>query len=368
MLSIKGLEKSYRDGDRVIPVVRGVNLEVADGDIFTLLGPSGCGKTTIIRSLAGLETPDSGDIWLGGRLVYSKAANTNLPVMHRNIGMVFQSYALWPHMTVFENVAFPMRYGPEKLSRLEIKNRVMSALEMVEMQDFANRSAPMLSGGQQQRVALARALVYEPDVLLLDEPMSNLDARLRVQTRSLLRTLIKRVGITTLCVTHDQEEALAFSDHIGVIRNGKILQSGPPKAIYERPSDVEVANFLGEMNFFAATVDQPNGDDRIRLKTDFGMILVSPGPHLPKVKPSSSVFVTIRPHHIVVKGSAGPLEANCFAGTLNGTEFLGSRTRCTIKIGSSNCIAEINQPGLRSDAPVVVELPDEYLGIIPNEA
>jgi iron(III) transport system ATP-binding protein len=366
MLSIRGLEKSYRDGNRLTPVVRGVSFEVEQGEIFTLLGPSGCGKTTIIRSLAGLETPDNGEIWLGRKQVYSKESNVNLPVMHRNIGMVFQSYALWPHMTVFENVAFPMRYGPEKISRSELKTRVMSALEMVQMQDFASRRAPMLSGGQQQRVALARALVYEPDVLLLDEPMSNLDARLRVQTRSLLRTLIKRLKITTLCVTHDQEEALAFSDHIGVIRNGRILQSGPPKAIYENPGDVDVANFLGEMNFFEAVVDSPDQAGRLRLKSSVGTIVIGSGPHLPELKQSSSVLVTIRPHHVLVEALGGPLQANCFQGTLKAVEFMGSRTRCTIGLGDVTCTAELNEPTFSDGCTVAVEFPEEHIGIIPS--
>lgn len=368
MLRIRGLEKSYGDADRLTPVVRGVNFDVGQGEIFTLLGPSGCGKTTIIRCLAELETPDNGEIWLGGREVYNREAKINLPVMRRNIGMVFQSYALWPHMTVFDNVAFPMRHGPEKISRSEVKARVMSALEMVQMQNFADRGAPMLSGGQQQRVALARALVYEPDVLLLDEPMSNLDARLRVQTRALLRTLVKRLNITTLCVTHDQEEALAFSDHIAVIRNGRILQSGPPKAIYENPGDIDVANFLGEMNFFEATVDIPDQEGRLRLKSSVGPILIGPGPHFTELKPSSPVWVTIRPHHVVVKASGGALEANCFEGTLNVLEFLGSRNRCTIGLGAANCTAELNEPKFHEGSAVVVEFPEQYLGIIPRES
>lgn len=367
MLCIKSLEKSYRDGDRLFPAVRGVSFDVDRGEIYTLLGPSGCGKTTILRSLAGLETPDSGEIFIGGRQVYSKQEGINLPVMYRNIGMVFQSYALWPHMTVFENVAFPMRYGPEKMSRSIVRTRVMAALELVEMQEFADRRAPMLSGGQQQRVALARALVYEPDVLLLDEPLSNLDARLRVQTRSLLRSLIKRLEITTLCVTHDQEEALAFSDHIAVIRNGRILQSGSPKAIYEKPGDIDVANFLGEMNFFEATAGGRDEEGRLRFKTSFGTIVMSPNSHIPEVKTSSTVLITIRPHHVVVKASSGAPMPNCFEGRVDTVEFLGARRRCTIGLAAANCIVERHDANLHEGSSVVIELPEEHLGLIPRE-
>ena len=368
MLSVKALEKSYRDRQRPIPAVRSVSFDVGRGEIYTLLGPSGCGKTTIVRCLAGLETPDGGEIWLGGRQVFSKPAGIDLPAMHRNVGMVFQSYALWPHMTVFENVAFPMRNGPEKISRAAVKNRVMTSLEMVQMQDFADRPAPMLSGGQQQRVALARALVYEPDVLLLDEPLSNLDARLRVQTRSLLRSLVKRLEITTLCVTHDQEEALAFSDRIAVIRNGRILQSGPPSAIYEEPSDIDVANFLGEMNLFPATADGLDQEGRLRLRTRFGTILMGPGARARQMEKSSPVWVTIRPHHVVVKACAGTPKPNCFEGRVDAIEFLGSRRRCAIGLGAETCTVELHDVDFHEGSTVLVEFPEQALGVIAREA
>jgi iron(III) transport system ATP-binding protein len=364
MISIKALEKSYRDGNRIIPAVRNVTFDVGRGEIYTLLGPSGCGKTTIVRCLAGLETPDGGEIRVGERLVFSKLESINLPPMHRNVGMVFQSYALWPHMTVFENVAFPMRYGPKKISRSVVKSRVMAALEMVQMQEFADRPAPMLSGGQQQRVSLARALVYEPDVLLLDEPLSNLDARLRVQTRSLLRSLIKRLEISTLCVTHDQEEALAFSDRIAVIRNGRILQSGPPKAIYEEPSDIDVANFLGEMNFFPATAEGRDGEGRLRLSTRFGTLLMSSGSCAHQLENSAPVWVTIRPHHVALRSRAANEITNCFEGQVSGMEFLGSRKRCAIAIGPETCTVELTDASVDEGCTVFTEFPEQHLGII----
>jgi iron(III) transport system ATP-binding protein len=367
MISIKALEKSYPDGDRTIPAVRNVSFDVEQGEIYTLLGPSGCGKTTIVRCLAGLETPESGEIRVGGRVVFSKLAGINLSPMHRNVGMVFQSYALWPHMTVFENVAFPMRYGPEKISRSAVKSRVMAALEMVQMQEFAGRPAPMLSGGQQQRVSLARALVYEPDVLLLDEPLSNLDARLRVQTRSLLRSLIKRLKISTLCVTHDQEEALAFSDRIAVIRDGRILQSGAPKAIYEEPSEIDVANFLGEMNFFTATAEGLDEEGRLRLSTRFGTLLMSPGARANQLENSTPVWVTIRPHHVAVRAAAANEILNCFEGRVSAVEFLGSRKRCAIAIGSETCTIELADSSLYEGSAVLTEFPEQHLGLILRE-
>jgi iron(III) transport system ATP-binding protein len=367
MLRITALEKSFRQGDRLIPVVQDVSFNVGQGEIYTLLGPSGCGKTTIMRCLAGLETPDGGEIWLGGRQVYSSAADINVPVMHRNIGMVFQSYALWPHMTVFQNVAFPMRYGPEKMSGAAARTRVMSALEMVQMQDFAERPVPMLSGGQQQRVALARALVYEPDVLLLDEPLSNLDARLRIKMRSHIRRLVKQLKITTLCVTHDQEEALAFSDHIAVIRNGRILQSGSPKAIYEQPGDIDVANFLGEMNFFEATAEGLDQDGRLRLKSRFGTILMSPRAGYRGVEASAPIWITIRPHHVVVKAYAGTLMPNSFEGQVGPVEFLGSRRRCAVGLGDEKCTIELHDSTFHEGSTVLIELPEQHLGLIRRE-
>jgi iron(III) transport system ATP-binding protein len=363
MLKIRALEKSFQQGDQLIPVVQDVSFDVGQGEIYTLLGPSGCGKTTIMRCLAGLETPDGGEIWLGGRQVYSSVADIDLPVMHRNIGMVFQSYALWPHMTVFENVAFPMRYGPEKISGAALRTRVMSALEMVQMQDFAERPVPMLSGGQQQRVALARALVYEPDVLLLDEPLSNLDTRLRIKMRSHIRNLVKQLNITTLCVTHDQEEALAFSDHIAVIRNGRILQSGPPRAIYEQPGDIDVANFLGEMNFFEATAEGLDPDGRLRLKSRFGTILMTLRAGDQEVETSAPVWITIRPHHVVVK-AAGMLMTNCFEGRIGPVEFLGSRRRCAVGLGDEKCSIELHEGNLDEGSTVLIELPEQHLGLI----
>ena len=232
--------------------VDGIDLRVVAGEFVTLLGPSGCGKTTTLRMVAGLEESTGGRISIGARVVNDPAKNIHLPPDRRRLGMVFQSYAIWPHMRVFDNVAYPLRV--RRRPEAEIRQRVEKALTLVEMDRFADRPAPALSGGQQQRVAIARALVFEPEVLLLDEPLSNLDARLRAQMGDEFRSLQKRLGITTLYVTHDQDEAMALSDRVVLMQSGKILQVGPPQDIYQRPNSEVVATFFGAPNLLDATV------------------------------------------------------------------------------------------------------------------
>src|SRR3954465_4644904 len=235
-----------------LKAVDAVDLSVEHGEFVTLLGPSGCGKTTTLRMVAGLEQNDTGTIVIGGRLVSDAASELFVPPDQRKLGMVFQSYAIWPHMTVFDNVAYPL--SVRHVAKVEIRTRVMAALRLVEMEAYAERPAPALSGGQQQRVAIARALVFEPEVLLLDEPLSNLDARLRAQMGDEFRSIQKRLGITTLYGTHDQDEAMALSDRVVLMRSGKILQVGPPQDIYQRPNSEAVAAFFGAPNLLDATV------------------------------------------------------------------------------------------------------------------
>ncbi|CAN5171155.1 ABC transporter ATP-binding protein [soil metagenome] len=232
--------------------VDSVDLAVEHGEFVTLLGPSGCGKTTTLRMVAGLERNDTGTIVIGGRMVSDAAADLFVPPDQRKLGMVFQSYAIWPHMTVFDNVAYPL--SVRHIAKTEIRTRVMAALRLVEMEAYAERPAPALSGGQQQRVAIARALVFEPEVLLLDEPLSNLDARLRAQMGDEFRALQRRLKITTLYVTHDQEEAMALSDRVVVMDKGRALQVGAPETVYRRPASRTVAAFFGTPNFIEAKV------------------------------------------------------------------------------------------------------------------
>jgi ABC-type Fe3+/spermidine/putrescine transport system ATPase subunit len=232
-----------------------VSFNIAPGELVTLLGPSGCGKTTTLRAVAGLETPSGGSIRLNGETVYAAAERRNVPAEKRGVSMVFQSYAIWPHMTVFENVAYGLRV--RKLPQADVRENVTRVLGLVQMQDYADRPASKLSGGQQQRVAVARAIAFSPSVLLFDEPLSNLDAKLRAEMRVELRELQRRLDITSLYVTHDQEEALAISDRVIVMNGGKIEQIGTPEEIYNRPTSRFVADFVGSANLITGRVSGP---------------------------------------------------------------------------------------------------------------
>ncbi len=241
------------------PVVKGISFTVAPGEFFTLLGPSGCGKTTTLRLLAGLETPDEGEISLKGRCLAAPARGVFVPIDKRNMGMVFQSYAIWPHLTVFENVAFPLRVRREP--KATIQKRVMEALEVVGLGGYEDRGSTELSGGQQQRVALARAIVYTPDLLLLDEPLSNLDVKLREQMRAELQSLHRRLNLAVVYVTHDQSEALALSDRIAVVNQGLLEQVGAPAEVYEHPRTRFVGDFLGRTIIVKGTLQKDAGRD-----------------------------------------------------------------------------------------------------------
>ncbi|MBR0648130.1 ABC transporter ATP-binding protein [Roseomonas terrae] len=247
-LKIEGLVKRFGE----VRAVDDVSIHVADGEFVTLLGPSGCGKSTTLAAVAGLDRPDEGRITVGGKVYFDGTRGTYLPPESRGCGLVFQSYALWPHMTVADNVAFPLTL--RKVKAAERKRRIAEVLALVEMEPYADRYPHMLSGGQQQRVALARTLVYQPSILLLDEPLSNLDAKLRDRARTWLAELRTRLGLTTIYVTHDQIEALSLSDRIVVMNSGRIAQLGTPQDIYERPADPFVADFIGTTNFLPAKV------------------------------------------------------------------------------------------------------------------
>jgi iron(III) transport system ATP-binding protein len=269
VISVRDLQKSFAGASGEVRALRGVSFEVGKGELFTLLGPSGCGKTTTLRCIAGLEQPLSGEIVIDDRPVFSAAGGIFVPPEQRNIGMVFQSYAIWPHMTVYQNVAYPLA---REASRTEIGERVRGILDRLSLGALADRLAPNLSGGQQQRVALARALVAQPQVLLLDEPLSNLDAKLREQMRFELKALQESFGITTVYVTHDQEEALALSDRIGLMHEGELIEVGSPADLYLRPAHRVTADFLGTANFIPAQVER-NGSqpwDDMLLATPLG--------------------------------------------------------------------------------------------------
>jgi iron(III) transport system ATP-binding protein len=320
MLKVAGLCTDYL-GERgqAIRAAHDVAFEVPQGKLFTLLGPSGCGKTTTLRSIAGLERPRLGEIRVGGEVVYSSAGKVFVPPNQRGLGMVFQSYAIWPHMTVFENAAFPLRVSRKRINGKAIKDRVHRVLEVVALGELAGREATKLSGGQQQRLALARALVMEPRVLLLDEPLSNLDAKLRERMRFELKRLQRELGITTVYVTHDQSEALALSHSIAVMNGGRIEQIGTPREIYERPATQFVANFVGSTNFLRGTVRAARGEGLYRVASDIGELTAASDESL---REAESVLLSVRPEDIQLS-EARPGGENVLEGRVHQKVFLG---------------------------------------------
>lgn len=298
-----------------------VYVNVHEGEFFTFLGPSGCGKSTTLRIIAGFESPDSGEVYFDDRRM------NEVPPEKRNTGMVFQNYAIWPHMTVFENVAFglEMRKIPSDLQN----TKVLEALSMVELEGLEKRVPDQLSGGQQQRVALARALVIEPDVLLLDEPLSNLDAKLRVEMRTEIRNLQKRVGITTIYVTHDQKEALAVSDRIAVMNRGKIEQIGTPTSIYEQPSNKFVADFIGLINLFSGTISEIK-DKKIRITTDSGHEFTVN--KFENIATGMTILIAVRPENMEVQPhSYKNSRQNLINGVIEGVEYQGDIVRYKVR-------------------------------------
>src|SRR5688500_9795209 len=294
MIRVHDLAKRFHVGADHVRALDNVGFDVESHAFFTLLGPSGCGKSTILRCVAGLETPDGGDIDLGGDCVFSSARDINVPPHRRRIGMVFQSYAIWPHMTVAQNVAYPLTI--QRRSKDEIKRRVKDVLRIVGLDGLEDRPAPKLSGGQQQRVAFARALINEPKVMLLDEPLSNLDAKLRVQMRSEIKALQRRTNITTIFVTHDQAEALAISDQIAVMHGGTLIEVGSPHQLYTRPKRRFTATFLGLTNLINGKVLDVDGNSRPgKLQTKKGILSFIPSTSLKK---DQAAVISIRPENI----------------------------------------------------------------------
>ena len=318
-LEVTDLRKQFAIGR---PAIDGVSFGVPAGEIVVLLGPSGCGKTTTLRCLAGLERPEEGRIVIANEVVCDTAKGVHVPASDRGIGMVFQSYAIWPHMTVFENVAFPLRVARDrKYSAAEVKEKVLRALEMVRMSGYETRPATQLSGGQQQRLAFARGLVREPRILLLDEPLSNLDAKLREQMRVELKLLQKRLGITTVYVTHDQSEALALSDEIVVFNFGKIIQRGTPQEIYRQPKSQFVADFIGSANFIKGKVkDVQAAEHATTVETRHGLFRCIFGQ---AVAPGQDVLVSARPEDFTLSDKPPGDGFNALTGKVLHRVFLG---------------------------------------------
>ncbi len=374
MLTIDHLVKSFAgdkakkgQGPTTVFAVNDVSFEVKEGELFTLLGPSGCGKTTTLRAIAGLEKPDSGTIKVGDRVLFSSGGNgrtVNMPANQRGLGMVFQSYAIWPHMTVFDNVAFPLqvRKRSERPSKKEIRERVERVLETMELSEQIDRQATKLSGGQQQRLALARALVIQPPLLLLDEPLSNLDAKLRESLRYELKRLQRELGITSIYVTHDQVEALALSTHIAVMKSGEVVQLGKPREVYTEPTNRFVAEFIGTSNFIPGTVGERRGT-QYTVETTNGTLHIDAAHELPV---GNDVVVSIRPEAVSLSTASRPGSANEWHGTVVTRAFLGDAVDHVVAVGKQEIRARTNpEISIEPGTQVYLQLDPAKISLVP---
>ncbi|HEX6198378.1 MAG TPA: ABC transporter ATP-binding protein [Jiangellaceae bacterium] len=371
MLNVTELIKTFPSsrGERdQVRAVDDISFEVESGQLFTLLGPSGCGKTTTLRCVAGLETPDSGVIRVSDRTLFSSGDRVKVPANQRRLGMVFQSYAIWPHMNVFHNVAFPLEVAPraQRPAKKDIKERVERVLSVVQLDDLATRQATDLSGGQQQRLALARALVLEPPLLLLDEPLSNLDAQLREEMRFELKRLQRELGITAVYVTHDQVEALAMSNRIAVMNAGQIQQVGRPREIYDKPASRFVAGFIGKTNFIGGTVERKEPDGVYTVSTADGALRTTSRADLPA---GTTVVASIRPEHIgLQRAEDADSEPNSWTGMVETRAFLGESVDHLVSLGKSTlqvrCPARVSIP---PGTEVVLTFPPEQCLLIPTD-
>jgi iron(III) transport system ATP-binding protein len=345
-VSLRGLWKTYPGG--TTPAVKNLSIEVRDGEILTLLGPSGCGKTTTLRIVAGLEHPDAGEILFGDQPVVMTSKRVFMPPDKRNVGMVFQSYAIWPHMTVAENVAFPLK--ARRFAKGEIRERVRRALDLVGLSGFDDRPGPLLSGGQQQRVAFARALVTEPRVLLLDEPFSNLDAKLREQMRVSVKLLQKRLNIAMLFVTHDQIEALSLSNRIALMNFGVVQQQGNPRLLYEEPANEFVRDFVGRTLLFKGKVQSgnPSGQIAIEIEGAPDCVVFGRSYNPEGIQRGGAVYIGVRPEDVEIlpaNGSTPP--AGMIGGKAQAALFVGERIEYQVEVegqGAMLLFGERHQP------------------------
>ncbi|MFC0680581.1 ABC transporter ATP-binding protein [Lysobacter korlensis] len=345
-LVVNSLKKDYQLDGATVPVVEGVTFTIEPGMFYSLLGPSGCGKTTTLRCVAGLETSNGGEITLDGRVL--STGGVHVSPDKRDVGMVFQNYAIWPHMTVFANAVFPLQVSAGKLPKKEAKKRAMEALELVQLDGYAHRPATALSGGQQQRLALARALAHRPKLLLLDEPLSNLDAKLRDTMRNELRSLQQRLGITALYVTHDQSEALSMSDRVAVMNKGRIVQEATPRELYFQPADRFVADFVGRVNMIAAIV-RDRSEDGSAVVEAFQTRMVTPCPS--GVANGDEVTITFRPESVRWHESA-PDRPNVLPARVVRVEFLGEIVEYEVEIlKGQNVVGSVVARGAPSGSP-----------------
>jgi iron(III) transport system ATP-binding protein len=328
-IRIEGLRKTFATRAESVHAVDGIDVAVGAGEIVTLLGPSGCGKTTTLRLVAGLERATTGKITIGDQVVVD-GAERFVPPQRRNLGMVFQSYAIWPHMTVLENVGYALE--GRGLSRSEQRERALAALQTVQLAHLADRPAPRLSGGQQQRVAIARALAGQPRALLFDEPLSNLDAKLRAEMRTELRRLQAELGMTAIYVTHDQAEALAISDWIVVMKDGRVVERGRPAQIYRAPRHVFTAQFVGTTNFLAGTVASVEANGRVMVTTPHGPLAgIDPNGTL---RTGDAVMVSVRPEDLTAVETPGA-QLNRLDGRVEVAVFAGSAVEAQVRCGDT---------------------------------
>ncbi len=364
MITVENLVKEFPVAGGVKVAVNDISFELDDGEFFTLLGPSGCGKTTTLRSIAGLEKPTAGVISIEGRKVFED--RVLVPANKRGLGMVFQSYAVWPHMSVYDNVAFPLQVSDERIRRAEMRRLVNEALELVDLGGLGDRPSTMLSGGQQQRLSLARALVRRPKMLLLDEPLSNLDAKLRDRMRSELRVIQQQIGITTLFVTHDQVEALSMSDRVAVMNDGRIEQVGKPDEVYHDPVSAFVADFIGGANMFDGTVDSIEPVGSAVLNTGLGLIL---GRGLSGLVVGQAAVASIHLEDVglTMDASTEPDRSNVFEGTISLGLFNGPSVVYRVSVGDQLVEAQLGgHDAFAKGEQVKVVLPKQHIRILPR--
>ncbi len=319
-----------------VVAVNNIQLEVKEGELLTLLGPSGCGKTTTLRCIAGLERPDGGDIVIDGKSMLSEGF---VHASNRGIGMVFQNYAVWPHMKVINNVAYGLKL--QKISRKIVQEKALEALELVGLQGKGDRYPSQLSGGEQQRVALARALVRNPKVLLLDEPLSNLDAKLREKMRFEIKSLVKRMGMTSVYVTHDQAEAMVISDRIAVMDSGNVVQIGTAQEIYKNPANKFVADFIGTMNFMSGEIVQAPREGAVCVRTEFSEKVLCTSDGVTQATPGKEVFVSIRPEDVEVFTDPPQDRENLFKGTIAHKAYLGNFLYFFVNVNGTTIQAQV---------------------------
>lgn len=362
VVRIRGLVKHFRrDDGTMVPAVDDVTLDVYPGEFTVLLGPSGCGKTTLLRCIAGLEEPDSGSIEIDRRLVFSDHRRINVPPERRGISMIFQSYALWPHMTVFENIAYPLR--SRKALSTGIVERVKTVVDMVGLSGLAGMYPSQLSGGQQQRTALARALVPNDKLVLFDEPLSNVDAKVREQLRLQFRAMQRELGFAAVYVTHDQVEAMELAHRIAVLDRGKLVQLGTPLEVYDSPASRYVAAFIGKANELPGTVEGIDAS-RVRVGTELGQVLAR-APSDRGAQPGAGVILMCRPEYcrLSVEQPAG---SNAWPGTLSASLFLGSHTEHLVELrGATFRVWEAGARLLQKGTPVWISVEPEQLRVLP---